>query len=180
MKIKNLISKISENQIVIGLIMIAILFRLIPHPANFAPIGAIAFFGGVYLKKKQALWLPLAAMVLSDLIIGLHSTILFTWGSFILIALIGMAISKRKNIGNVVFGTISGSLLFFFITNFGAWIATPWYPKTLVGILECYTMAIPFFRNTLISDLFFVGALFGAYELSKKYVFGGKTSKVNV
>ncbi len=177
---KEILSKINENQLVIALVILAVIFRLIPHPANFAPIGAIALFGGVYLKKKQALWLPLIAMIISDLFIGLHSAIAFTWGSFLIIALIGMAISKRKNVGNVVFGTISGSLLFFFITNFGVWAVTPWYTKTWSGLLECYTLAIPFFRNTLLSDLFFVGVLFGAYELSRRYMGFGVTAKVRI
>lgn len=175
---KNLFKKVTENQIVIFLVVIAVLFRLIPHPANFAPIGAIALFGGVYLKNKQALWLPLMAMVISDLFIGMHSTILFTWGSFMLIASIGTWISKRKNVGNVVFGTLVGSFLFFFITNFGVWVATPLYTKTAQGLLQCYVMAIPFFRNTLVSDLLFVGVLFGAYELSKRYILNYKENKI--
>ncbi|MDD3480605.1 MAG: hypothetical protein PHW75_00025 [Patescibacteria group bacterium] len=167
---RNIFKKITEHQIAIFLIVIAVLLRILPHPANFAPIGAIALFGGVYLKRKEALWLPLAAMMVSDALIGMHSTIAFTWGSFLLIALIGTSISKKKNVTNVVFGTLAGSFLFFFITNFGVFVATPLYTKTIHGLLECYVMAIPFFRNTLLSDLFFVGVLFGAYELAKAII----------
>lgn len=155
-----------DNGIVIALVVLAVLFRLLPHPANFAPVGAIALFGGAYLNKRQALWLPLAAMIVSDLFIGLHSTILFTWGSFLMIALLGIAVGKSKTVPNVIYATISGSLLFYFVTNFGVWVATPLYSKTLSGLAQCYIMAIPFLRNTLLSDLVFVGALFGSYELA--------------
>jgi hypothetical protein len=179
-EIRNLTKLISENQLAIFLILLAVGFRLVPHPANFAPIGAVALFGGVYLKKKQALWLPLVAMVASDLIIGMHSTIAFTWGSFVLIALIGMWISQRKNVANVAFGTLGGSLLFYFVTNFGVWAATPLYSKTWSGLMQCYVMAIPFFRNTLLSDVLFVGVLFGAYELAKRYILKTETKKVPI
>lgn len=167
--LKKIIAKLSENQIAIFLVLVAILFRLIPHPANFAPIGAIALFGGVYLKHKQAMWLPLAAMIVSDLIIGLHSTIIFTWGSFLLIAGIGMYLKSRKNLKNIVLGTVLGSLVFYFVTNFGVWAATPLYAKTTQGLIQCYLMAVPFFRNTLASDIFYVVVFFGAYELVKNY-----------
>lgn len=167
--LKNIITKITENQIVIALIVLAVILRLLPHPANFAPIGAIALFGGVYLKRNQALWLPLAAMIISDFFIGFHSVIFFTWGSFLLMALLGMWLRKRKNVGNVVATTIIGSLLFYVVTNFGVWAATPLYEKTFQGLVQCYLMAIPFFRNTVASDIFYVTMFFGAYELVKIY-----------
>jgi len=160
---------VTENWIVIFLIVAAVLLRLMPHPANFAPIGAIALFGGVYLKKNQALWLPLIAMIISDLFIGLHSTIFFTWGSFLLIAVLGMSIRKNRSIGNIFGATVLGSVIFFVVTNFGVWVATPLYAKSVQGLIDCYVMAIPFFRNTLLSDLFYVTAFFGAYELAKYY-----------
>jgi len=167
--LKKIVSKIPENQIAILLVVVAVIFRLLPHPANFAPIGAIALFGGVYLKNKQAMWLPLAAMIVSDIIIGLHSTIFFTWGSFLFIAGIGIYLKTRKNIKNVILGTVLGSLVFYFVTNFGVWAVTPLYAKTTQGLIQCYLMAIPFFRNTLVSDIFYVAVFFGAYELVKNY-----------
>jgi len=169
----------SKNIFAIFLILIAVFLRLLPHPANFAPIGAIALFGGVYLSKKQALTLPIVAMIISDLIIGLHSVIAFTWGSFLLIALLGIYIAKNKNAVNIVFGTLLGSFIFFFVTNFGVWVVTPMYTKNIQGLLNCYVMAIPFFRNTLLSDFVFVGILFGAYEVVR-YIVGGQTKKVKV
>lgn len=176
--INNLTRILDENTIAIGLIIIAVLLRVLPHPANFAPVGAVALFAGVYLKKSYAIWLPLAIMIISDLFIGLHSVVAFTWGSFVLIGLIGLWIRERKTVPNVVFGTLTGSFLFFFITNFGVWGFAPLYAKTWSGLMQCYVMAIPFFRNTLLSDLFFVGVLFGAYEVSTYFM--GKYVKEGV
>lgn len=167
--LKKIANNITENQLAIFLIIVAVLLRLMPHPANFAPIGAIALFGSFYLNKKTAIWLPLIAMITSDLIIGLHSTILFTWGGFVLISLLGIFLKKRKSVGKVLAGTIIGSFVFYFVTNFGVWAVTPLYEKTLQGLINCYVMAIPFFRNTVASDIFYVTMFFGAYELAKIY-----------
>ena len=160
----NLIKKIDENAIVILLVIFAILTRFIPHPANFAAVGAVALFSGTYLNKKYALWLPLVVMMISDYFIGFHNLIFFTWGSFVLIGAIGLWVRKNKNIQNVIFGTVTGSLLFFFITNSAVWAMTPLYAKNSQGLIECFVMALPFFRNTLLGDFFFVGVLFGSYE----------------
>lgn len=172
--INNLKRILNDNSIAIGLIIIAILLRVLPHPANFAPVGAVALFAGVYLKKSYAVWLPLTIMIVSDFFIGLHSVVAFTWGSFVLIGLIGLWVRERKNVPNIIFGTLTGSFLFFFITNFGVWGFTPLYAKTWQGLVQCYVMAIPFFRNTVLSDFFFVAVLFGAYEaatyLMRKFV----------
>src|SRR3989344_1938629 len=95
-------------------ILFGALLRVIPHAANFAPIGAIALFGGVYLKKQYALAVPLAAMIISDFFIGFDSlqSRLSVYGSFLLIGLIGLAIRNRKNVATVLGGTILGSILF--------------------------------------------------------------------
>lgn len=139
--------------------------RILPFPPNFAPIGALALFSGVYIRKKYALIIPLIAMVISDLFIGWHNLVLFTWGSFALIVVIGWWVRKRKNIFTVVSGSLAGSVAFFLITNFAVWTFTPLYAKTTPGLVLCFTMAIPFFRNTILGDLFFVGVLFSIYEL---------------
>ncbi len=163
-KIQKILKIADENLIAILIVVLAISTRLLPHPDNFTAVGASALFAGVYLKKKYALWLPLAIMVISDMIIGLHNLIFFTWGSFMLMGIIGLWIRKRKNIPNVIFGTVTGSLSFFFITNFAVWAFTPMYAKTAQGLVQCYLMGLPFFRNTIAGDLFYVGVIFGAYE----------------
>jgi len=138
--------------------------EILPFPPNFAPIGALALFSGVYLKKKYALIIPLAAMVVSDLFIGWHNLVLFTWGSFALIGVIGWMVRKKKNIITVIGGSLAGSILFFLVTNFAVWAFTPLYTKAASGLVQCFILAIPFFRNTVLGDLFYVGVLFGIYE----------------
>ncbi len=152
-------------------ILFGALLRVIPHAANFAPIGAVALFGGVYLKKRYALIVPIVAMVISDIFIGFDSlqSRLMVYGSFMLIGLLGLAIRNHKNIFTVVGGTLAGSTLFFLITNCVLFYSTKMYPHTLAGQIASYTNALPFFRATLLGDLFYVAVLFGAYEIIWSY-----------
>lgn len=147
-------------------IFLAGLLRLLPHPANVAPIGAMALFGGVYLRKKYAIILPLGAMLVSDIFLGLHSTMGFVYGSFILIGVVGMWLRKRKKLATVLGASLFSSLLFFLITNFGVWLMTTMYSKTWQGLVDCYMMGIPFFRNTVLGDLLYTGLFFGGYEIA--------------
>ena len=148
----------------IFLLIFGIGTRLISHEPNFTPVAAIALFGGVYLSKKHTVVLPLLLMIISDIFIGFHDTILFTWGSFILTAFLGLWVRDHKSALNVFSGSLASAVLFFIITNFGAWLS-PLYPNTLQGLVDCYTLAIPFFRNTLLSTLAYTAVLFGSYEL---------------
>ena len=155
--------------IVTLMIFAAAFVRLIPHPPNFAPIAAMALFGGAYFNKKWAAFLvPLAALFLTDLIIGFHETMWAVYLSFALIVVLGMTMLKEKKVGNIFFASVISSVSFFIITNFGVWLSTGYYAKTGAGLAACYTAAIPFFHQTLLSDLFFVGILFGAYHLAKQ------------
>lgn len=155
------------------LILFAAFSRLIPHPANFTPIAAIALFSGVYLNKKYFLVIPVAAMLLSDIFLGFHQTMIWVYGSFAVIALIGLWLKSHKNAGYIFGTTLVSSIIFFVITNFGVW-ATGYYGYSSSGLAECYTMAIPFFKNSVAGDLVYVTAMFGIYELVAHYV--GKES----
>ena len=148
------------------LVFAAAFVRLIPHPPNFAPIAAMALFGGAYFNKKWAAFLvPLAAMIITDLILGFHETMWAVYLSFALIVVIGMMMLKEKKVGNIFFASVISSVSFFIITNFGIWLSTPYYEKTGAGLAMCYTAAIPFFHQTLLGDLFFVAILFGLFEI---------------
>jgi len=163
MKKKNI-----EFIIALLFILIGVSLRLLPHTPNFTPIAAVALFGGVYFSKKIALILPLVAMLISDIFIGFYEPKLmfFVYGSFVLSVVLGFWLKKHKNWYMVGGSAILSSILFFLITNFAVWAFTPWYAKTLSGIYQCYLMALPFFRNTLIGDLFYATVFFGAYELA--------------
>jgi hypothetical protein len=162
-------NSITPGFLIVSVMVIAAAFvRLIPHPPNFAPIAAMALFGGAYFTKKWAAFLiPLAAVFVTDLFLGFHATMWAVYLSFALIVVLGMVMINQKKIGNIFFASVSASVSFFIITNFGVWISTPYYEKTGAGLAACYTAAIPFFHQTLLGDLFFVAILFGLYELVK-------------
>lgn len=147
--------------------------RYLPHIPNFAPIAAMALFAGVYLNKKYALLVALVAMFISDIFIGFYSPWLMTavYGSFLLIGLMGLWLKYNKTLPNIIGATLLGSVLFFAVTNFAMWLVQPYmpqaiYPQTLQGLVDCYTMGLPFFRNTLMGDLFYVSSFFGLMELA--------------
>ncbi len=154
--------------ILTGMIFIAAFVRLIPHPPNFAPVAAMALFGGAYFTKRWVAFLiPLAAMLITDLILGFHSAMWAVYLCFVLIVGIGMLMIKQKKVSNIFLASVSASVLFFVITNFAVWAAGLYYPKDLSGLAASYTAAIPFFHYTLLGDLFFVTLMFGSYELVK-------------
>lgn len=163
MAYNNLLKKLTTP---VTFILIGLVARILPHPANFAPIGAMALFGGVYMSKKQALILPIAAMILSDFIIGFDSLPmrLTIYASFLIMVLIGFWLKKHNKFGNIVIASLAGSLLFFLATNFAVWAFGALYPKTIGGLTECYLLAIPFFRNTILGDFFYSGVFFGGYN----------------
>ncbi|GAB4299280.1 MAG: hypothetical protein Kow0098_25570 [Ignavibacteriaceae bacterium] len=151
-----------------GIILAAAIIRLIPHPPNFAPVAAVALFGGAYFSnKKLAFAIPLLVMFLTDIVLGLHSTIWAVYLSFALIVVIGRIMIRQKKVMNIIFASVTASVSFFIITNFAHWLIDPVYSKNMIGLVSCYTAAIPFFHYTLLSDLFFAGIMFGFFELMK-------------
>jgi|SRR3989344_929145 len=163
-------------KLIISLILIAlgVATRLLPHFWNFTPIAAIALFAGVYLNRRTAVILPLAAMLTGDLLIGFYAwpIMISVYGSFILTGLIGSMVKKQKSFETILAATIFSSVLFYLITNYAVWQFSPWYEKSFAGLIESYTLALPFFRATLIGDLFYVGVFFGSYELVKLLMLG--------
>ncbi|MCH8557171.1 MAG: hypothetical protein LAT84_05095 [Balneolia bacterium] len=153
------------------IIVLAVLSRFLPFPPNVAPVAAIALFGGAYFSDKRvALLLPLGVMLLSDLLIGLHSTLLFVYAAFALIVGIGYMLGKNISPLRIAGASVAGSVIFYLLTNFGVWLVSPYYPFTLEGLLASYTMAIPFFHYTLIGDLLYTTVIFGSFELARRMV----------
>ena len=145
------------------LVILGITSRLVVHTPQFTALLAVTFFGGMYLKGKQALWMPLVVMAVSDLFLGFHDTMFFTWGSIALISCLGFYLRNRKSWMSVLGGSVAASVIFFVITNFGAWLS-PLYPHTLAGLQSCYINAIPFYRTTLTSTVVFSMLLYVSYE----------------
>ncbi len=149
----------------IGLLILAgALSRLIPHTPNFTAIAAIAILGGALLTDRVwAVILPVAAMVVSDLILGLHSLMLYVYLSMALIALASSFSLKGSLRWTRLLATSLGASLFFFIvTNFGVWLTGSLYEKTWDGLVTCYVMALPFLGTQAAGDLFYSALLFGA------------------
>ena len=141
--------KINRTHFIVGIIIIAILSRLIPHPPNFTPVTAVALFSIINFKNKYiAISIPIICLFVSDLILGISLINLFVYFSFILISGIGYLFGKI-NLKSILLS----SLIFFFVTNFGVWLIG--YPKTLEGFITCYIAAIPFFGWTVAGDLFY-------------------------
>ena len=148
------------------MILAAAFTRLIPHPPNFTAVGAMALFGGAYFsEKKFAFIVPMIAMLLTDLIIGFHNGMLSVYFSFVLIVGIGIMLSRNIKFKNVIAASLLSSLLFFVLTNFQMWIQSPLYAKNISGLIACFIAAIPFFHHTILSDLAFVGLLFGFFAV---------------
>jgi len=149
-------------------VLIGVGLRLVPHAPNFTPIAAIALFAGVYFSKKIALTLPILAMLISDLFIGFYDIKLMAavYGSFILCAILGFWLKKHKKWNTVTGAAFLSSGLFFIVTNFAVWLFSSWYTRSFSGLIQCYIMALPFLKNTLLGDLFYTAVFFGAYELS--------------
>ncbi|MDR7554013.1 MAG: DUF6580 family putative transport protein [Armatimonadota bacterium] len=152
--------------VIAGLIGAAAATRLLPHPPNVTPIAAMALFGGAHLADRRlALLVPLAAMLASDLVLGLHALLPVVYGAFALIVWIGTRLAGRITPMRVAAATLAGSLLFFVVTNFGVWALGGLYPRTAAGLVAAYVAAIPFFRNTLLGDAAYALLLFGGYAL---------------
>lgn len=152
------------NGIIGGIVLFTVMMRFLPHIPNFVPITALALFAGSYFKKPWAYILPVIVMVATDVFLGFHSTMFFVYVSLLLAVVIGQIIKKGRSPLSIMLGTLSGSLLFFLITNFGVWLTTNWYTSDFAGLIKCYEMAIPFFRNSFAGDIFYVTIFFGSYE----------------
>jgi len=161
MNTKNKIIKIVLTLI---LICIAVGFRVINHNYNFAPnlelITTVTVLAAIIIGWKAAIVVPLLSVILSDLIIGNSLIFMFTWGAFILIGLGSILLRKYnkkpiKQVGLSLGFAITSSFVFFVVTNFGVWVQG-WYPATMAGLIQCFTMAIPFYRTMLIGNMILV------------------------
>src|SRR6476661_4312654 len=149
-------------------ILVAAALRLVPHPPNFTPIGAMALFSGAYLGRRPlAFAAPLGALLLSDLVLGFYHGMATVYFSVALVVMIGMVALKRTSAVRVGSAAVLSSILFFVITNFGMWMFSGFYPRTLAGLEACYVAAIPFFQNTIAGDLFYATLLFGAFRIAE-------------
>ena len=153
---------------ILAAIVFAAVLRLVPHPPNFTPIGAMALFSGAYLGRRAlAFAAPLGAMLLSDAILGFYSGMWVTYLAIALIVLVGWVALKRVSPLRVGGAAVASSAIFFLVSNFGTWALSGMYPNTAAGLAACYVAAIPFFQNTLAGDLFYATLLFGGFRVAE-------------
>jgi hypothetical protein len=163
---------------IVTMIFTAATMRMVPHWPNFTPIAAMALFGGAYFNRKYLAFLvPLVAMFLSDLILGLHTTMIAVYAAFAVTVLIGFSISRKPRAWNIALASVASTIVFFLITNFAAWLGSPSYPQTFGGLLESYgagliflndgSYGISFFLNSLLGDLFYTSVMFGVFYLAR-------------
>jgi hypothetical protein len=176
----------ARTVVLVSLVLLVALARLLPHPPNFTPIGAMALFGAAHFRSRwAALFLPLLAMFLSDLALeaamnfgllggwmtqgrGFHDGMWVVYGTIAIIVALGFLLRKRKSVLAVAGCVLASSGIFFLVTNFAWWAGYDLYPHTMEGLLLSYTAAIPFFHWTLLGDAFFATVLFGGFALAEK------------
>jgi len=152
-------------------IVMAAALRLVPHPPNFTPIGAMALFSGAYLGRRALAFVaPLGALLLSDLVLGFYHGQVTVYFSVALIVMLGMVALSRKSPIRIGAAALASSIMFFAITNLGMWAFSGIYPRTPVGLEACFVAAIPFFQNTVAGDLFYATILFGGLRIAELLV----------
>lgn len=170
--------------VIAGMILFAAMSRLMPHPPNFSPVGAMALFGAAHFSRK--IWIfaiPLVAMWLSDLVLNntiyaayydgfqlFNSYSIWVYVSIVLIALLGMKLLQKVQLKTVLPALVIGSLIFFLITNLGSFFYDPIYPKNFLGLIAAYSAGFHFYLSTLAGDLFYGLILFGSFELIKSRI----------
>lgn len=166
----------------IGLIVAVALTRLLPHPPNFSPVEAMALFGGAYLAKRSwAVLVPLIALFISDLGLGLmmggeyfqyfvSAGFMLVYLTIAVLSVFGFGLRGRVSVARVAGYGVAGSILFFLVTNFGVWFGSAFYPQTVGGLMAAYAAGIPFLQNGVLGTLFYSAVLFGTYELLKQRV----------
>ncbi len=165
-------NNIKLQTLTISAIILALaVFRLLPHLPNVSPVAAMALFGGAYFAdKRMAFIVPFVALFLSDLLLGLHTSMIFVYAGFAITVVIGFALQKKINVTNTAFAMLVSSVLFFLLTNFGAWLTSGLYAKTAAGLMQAYVAGLPFFQNSLLGNMVFAAVIFGGYYLLKNNV----------
>jgi len=156
--------------LITGIVLAAAVLRILPHPMNFAPIGALALFGGTYFStNRAAIGVPLLSLVAGDMVTGFHRLIPYVYASFLVSVAIGFWLRRKKSASRIGAATVAGAIQFFLITNFAVWaLSIGNYPKNLGGLAECYIAGLPLLWNTLAGDAFYVALLFGGMDLAEK------------
>jgi uncharacterized protein DUF6580 len=157
-----------EFVIAVFLVVVAAAVRIVPHPINFTPIGAMTIFSGALFRNRWAAFmLPLTALFAGDLFTGLYKLMFIVYISFAASVAIGRWVAHTRTFARVGGAVFLGALQFFFVSNFALWSLGGFYPRTTAGLSACFANALPLFCNTLAGDAFYATVLFGGYALAE-------------
>jgi hypothetical protein len=161
-------SLIVRTIVILAMIALAAVLRILPHPWNFTPVGAMALFAGAVVKHRRVAFLfPLVALFVGDIFVGFHKLMPLVYASFLIDVALGSAIRNRRTIARIGGITAVGALQFFLVTNFGVWAFLEGFPKTVSGLAACYISGLPLLLNTLSGDAFYATLLFGGFALAE-------------
>tara|TARA_Y100001970_G_scaffold139143_1_gene171151 strand:- start:192 stop:734 length:543 start_codon:yes stop_codon:yes gene_type:complete len=179
----------NKNTLLISTVLAVLLLssRLIMHTPNFTPVLAILLLFSMAFDKKY-LFIPFIAILVSDIALQYFSggSYLFSpmflsiYMIYIAIALAVYYLNKKITLFNVAINSLAAPVMFFLLSNFAVWILNGGhvYTYTFSGLLTCYTAAIPFFHNTLISTGYYSFILFAPFfalkSLQREYSFTQK------
>jgi hypothetical protein len=157
--------------LIAGMILLAAIMRIVPHPWNLAPVGAMALFSGALIRNRvMAFVFPLLAMLAGDFFVGLHILMPMVYASFLISTAIGFWLRERRSAVRLGGAVLLGAIQFFLITNLGVWVFLNSYPQTLPGLMTCYAAGVPLFWNTLAGDTCYSALLFGGLFLAERLV----------
>jgi len=162
-----------RNQCYYGLVIFSVFTRFLPHPPNFTPVGALGLYTGTYADRLLTWLVPIIALIISDLVIGLYEPVvmLMVYLGFIACMALGrLLLRKRRGVMPVLSACFASAIIFFLFSNFGVWLSGMMYPMTLAGLSACYVAAIPFFGNTLAGHVLYGAIMFGLFESISKFL----------
>ena len=163
------LSLLLRGAVVATLVTLSAVLRIVPHPWNLTPVGAMALFSGAMFRNRWiAFLLPLASLFAGDLFVGFHKLMLIVYASFAISVAIGRWLRENRSLARIGGAVFLGAAQFFVITNFAMWALGGFYPKTAAGLGTCFMAGVPFFWNTLAGDTLYAGILFGGFALAEK------------
>ena len=158
-----------RGAVIVTLICLAAVLRIVPHPWNLTPIGAMALFSGAMFRNwRMAFLLPLASLLAGDVFVGFHRLMWVVYASFAISVVIGRWLTEKRSVARIGGAVFLGALQFFVVTNFAMWVVGGFYPKTTMGLVNCFAAGVPFFWNTLAGDTLYACVLFAGFAFAER------------
>jgi hypothetical protein len=155
--------------VILGMIALTAVLRIVPHPWNFTPVGAMALFSGAVVKDRRLAFLfPVLALFAGDLFVGFHKLMPMVYASYLINVALGYWIRNRRTVWRISGITLLGAIQFFLVSNFAVWAFLDAYPRNIAGLIACYVGGLPLFWNTLAGDALYAAILFGALSIAER------------